>query len=516
MPNTSNNKKAIADFSHLFGQKLLDTANYYFEKRSDTALICYGIIMKSYTEEDDEEQVKRIVEAYNKAAGIHYYMSDYRTAYEFFIEALFLSEKHNFTDDQSKIYANIGNIYASFKDYDIAKLYYNKALNLCQDSAVMIILLNNLGDAELKSEKMDSAFYYLNQSLKICKRHNNIHSHLVLNTLASYYQKSKCYDSAYYYYQLSLDEIRPLNRAGKEAEYLSTLSKMFFETKKIDSALHYIRLSNAIAKEGNFLEVMSDNFRTLSKIEELKGDTKSAFEFFKKHAILKDSIFNIEIFGDISQLQRLYEVSKSNQQIEQLIIEKQIKKRTIYLQKIIWLITFTVLILVLNVLVFIILQNKKLMTAYRSLFEKNIEIIELQDQSSEKNDEKYKSSTLSDDLQKELLGKILKLMEDTSVICEPDFSLDKLSELVDSNQNYVSQVINTAFKKNFRTFLNRYRIREAQRLYSKLDTSRFTVESVALRVGFRSPSAFRSTFKEVTGVSPGYYLKSVQGGIVKV
>jgi YesN/AraC family two-component response regulator len=85
-----------------------------------------------------------------------------------------------------------------------------------------------------------------------------------------------------------------------------------------------------------------------------------------------------------------------------------------------------------------------------------------------------------------------------------------LAELVESNQAYVSQVINNTLKKNFRSLLNTYRIPEAQRLLSTPDAAKYTIESIAYQVGFKSRTAFREAFKEITGVSPNYYLKSAQ------
>jgi len=154
-------------------------------------------------------------------------------------------------------------------------------------------------------------------------------------------------------------------------------------------------------------------------------------------------------------------------------------------------------------------QNKRLNIAYKTLFDKNIKIIELQ-KSSKPESEKYKKSALTDEKQDELLEKILTLMENTEIICDTEFSLDKLAELVQSNATYVSQVINTEFKRNFRTFLNGYRIQEAQRLFSELDLSKYTIAAISQEVGYKSPAAFRSTFKEITGVSPNFYLKSLQ------
>ena len=85
--------------------------------------------------------------------------------------------------------------------------------------------------------------------------------------------------------------------------------------------------------------------------------------------------------------------------------------------------------------------------------------------------------------------------------------MHKLTELVESNQSYVSQVINDSLQTNFRTFLNGYRIKEAQKLLLELDVERFSVDSIGTKVGFKSPSGFRAVFKEVTGVCPTYFIK---------
>jgi AraC-like DNA-binding protein len=266
--------------------------------------------------------------------------------------------------------------------------------------------------------------------------------------------------------------------------------------------LFYIGLSNDVAKQNGFLKISSDNYLLLSKIEKSRGRNKSALDLYEKYASLKDSIFNVEKFGEINQLQRLYEISKTNNQIEQLVVEKQIKEKTIQYQKIIWIITLCVLLLVSMGLVFIYLQKRSLGIAYKTLFEKNIEIIDLKEHPSEKNTDKYKKNMPEGEMQDELLDKIFTIMEDIPVICDPKFSIDKLATLVESNNTYVSQIINNILKKNFRSFLNSYRIREAQRFFSAPDIAKYTIEAVALNVGFKSRSAFRDAFKEITGVSP--------------
>jgi len=507
----SQNNNIISKFKHLSQQQLLDTAYYHYDKNNaDTALVCYSLLINApAAKQNDSIQQKRVVEALNYSAILYCSMCDYRTAFELLIKALLLCEKHSLEADKSDIYNNIGNIYYGFKKYDMAKPYHQRALELCHDSSNMVLILNNLGIIEMDRQNADSAFYYLNKSLNLSRMNNNAHIYIMLHNLAMFYQNVQSYDSAFYYCRLALDEAKINKKIENEAATLSVLGSLYFDANEPDSALRYISLSNHIAEKSNFLKTAADNYLILSKIEEAAGNTIRAFEHYKTYANLQDSIFNVDQFGDISQLQRVYEISKTNQQIERLAIEQQIKDRTIRYQNIIQFITMGVLLLVSAVLLFVFYQKRKLNTAYKVLFQKNIEIIALQENIPEGYSEKYRKNILSDEMQQELLDKILLLMEDTSIICDPKFTIDKLAELVQSNRTYVSQVINTSLNKNFRSFLNDYRIREAQRLFSDLDATKYTIESVAFQVGFKSPSAFRTTFKEVTGVSPNFYFNSI-------
>ncbi len=468
------------------------------------------MIINTPAKDTDTEEQKIIIEALNKSGIIYRHLCDYRKSYELLIKGLDLCEKYGYDRYVSKFYTNIGDIYYRFKKYDIAKSYALKALATCRDSISSIIILNNLGHLEQESGEADSALVFLNRSLQLSKQHNNLYLDGIQNTIASFYQKTQQYDSAAYYFRLSLEEAKRNNKLEYEAENLSGLGKLFFEVGERDSALRYIGLSSAIAVDNHFLEILAENHLTLSAIGELNRQDKAALKHLKQYANLKDSIFDIDRFGDINQIQRLYEVSKTNQQIEQLTIERQIKERTIYYQQIIWLITLGVLLLVSGVLLVVFFQKRKLNKAYRALVEKNLKIIELQELGSEKQSKKYQKSALTDLMQQELLNKILAVMEDTSIICDTEFSLDKLAHLVHSNHAYVSQVINHVLKKNFRSFLNTYRIREAQRLFASPDAAKYTIEFVAFKVGFKSRNAFSDIFKEITGVNPNFYLKAIQ------
>ncbi|RTZ81689.1 MAG: AraC family transcriptional regulator, partial [SAR324 cluster bacterium] len=74
------------------------------------------------------------------------------------------------------------------------------------------------------------------------------------------------------------------------------------------------------------------------------------------------------------------------------------------------------------------------------------------------------------------------------------------------NRTYISQTINEKFNKNYSSFINEYRIKEAQKLLLK-DTN-LTYEGIGFEVGFKSKSAFNSAFKTYTGVTPSIFVKN--------
>lgn len=476
-------------------QQLLDTATYYFNRGDHKKAQVYhdSLIKQTLLYPDDREARKIAGKAYYQVAVIHFSLDNYRLAYEKALNAIQIAEEFNDSSQLARNYIVVGNIYLQFNRYDLAKQYYSSALNLNQDPRTIFVLFNNLGYTELKiGENLDSAFYFLNQSLQAAREND---AAILYANIGSYYQKKKHYDSAFAYYNLALENTGSYDYVREKANTLSNLGKLFFEMDQLDSAIFYIEQSNAVAGQHGILSVLTDNYLLLSKITRIKGQNAKAFEYLDQHLHLKDSLFNREKILEISELQRLHETAKTDRQIENLAIEKRTQRQIIFWQEVIF-------VLIVSALLFAYFQKRKSDKVNKILFEKSIEILNPQ--------EKYKKSKLVEKTQDELLHKILAIMEDTPVICNPEFTVGTLAELTQSNYTYVSQVINNTTKKNFRSFLNSYRIREAQRLFSEQDAAKYTIEAVAFQVGFKSRSTFYEAFKEINGISPNFYLKSLQ------
>lgn len=115
---------------------------------------------------------------------------------------------------------------------------------------------------------------------------------------------------------------------------------------------------------------------------------------------------------------------------------------------------------------------------------------------------------LDEEQRKKIADRIIRVMDDTKEYCRMEFSLEDMARLVESNTRYVSQTINETFGKNFRSFINDYRVEEASlRLMDIENYGNFTIKAIAESVGYKSHTNFIEIFKKSTGMTPSTYRK---------
>ena len=83
-----------------------------------------------------------------------------------------------------------------------------------------------------------------------------------------------------------------------------------------------------------------------------------------------------------------------------------------------------------------------------------------------------------------------------------DISLDEMAKAVGYSKWYLSKVISSTFRCNFRTLVNSYRVSMAQNL---LLSTRNSVNSIAYECGFKNQSSFNRVFLEISGVTPSIF-----------
>lgn len=151
--------------------------------------------------------------------------------------------------------------------------------------------------------------------------------------------------------------------------------------------------------------------------------------------------------------------------------------------------------------------------AYHSLRQKEIypfdenlrdELIML---NPEDEDDTTKKKIIADEELIQLKTQLNQFMVQHKPYLDPDLNLVKLAEMVEIAPHRLSYLINTAYNKNFYTFINGFRIEAAKAHLLNPAMKHYSVLGLAYEAGFNSKTAFNNAFKKFTGLTPSEFKK---------
>lgn len=118
---------------------------------------------------------------------------------------------------------------------------------------------------------------------------------------------------------------------------------------------------------------------------------------------------------------------------------------------------------------------------------------------------KYKQSCINGMDIDSVINRLYEIMELEKAFADEDISLKSIADELGLTTHQLSQILNEKIKKNFRTFVNEFRIEEAKRYL--IEERGRTILSISGAVGFNSYVTFCTTFLKMTGVSPSQFRK---------
>jgi len=121
---------------------------------------------------------------------------------------------------------------------------------------------------------------------------------------------------------------------------------------------------------------------------------------------------------------------------------------------------------------------------------------------------RYAKSGLHSEAMTALLVNLKQLMAENKLYLDPDLSLPKLAEQLETSVNHLSQAINAGLEMTFFDYVNQYRINDAMEILRNGNQRFPAILDVALSVGFNSTSTFYTAFKKINGHSPAKFRRS--------
>lgn len=104
--------------------------------------------------------------------------------------------------------------------------------------------------------------------------------------------------------------------------------------------------------------------------------------------------------------------------------------------------------------------------------------------------------------------KLRRLMEVDQLFRNADLGRQLVAEHLGISEGYVSQVTQESMGEGFVEYINGWRIKAAKEMLQDALYAPYSLEAIGQEAGFKSRSAFYTTFKKATGQTPGVYRKA--------
>lgn len=486
------------------------------------------------------------------AIGAYYYKQErYIDAMDVLAQAM---DKADQTGNDGIYVASLmklGNIYTLFDDYEQALHCYNGCLEkkFAQESdsvaarikSNMLLCYAKLGMREeaekcyrsigtlrMGSDNLNRLYTYINQAL--------------LMKVRKYYKGAIFFHTQAMQYALDHD----MNGLYAAAE-MGQIGTVYEESGDMKSAEEWYLKCKDFAEKGRFIGPLTTTYERLAGLYRKMGNASLSMKYNRLHVEYTDSFFRQKDYNSKRSLVNSYENRLKDRRMSAL------KEKNTTLTWVIATICMLMAVLIV-LLIYIYRVNRRLIYTQRLLIKKHQEHshqLEVQNEifasfehehaadTADAGDEEAAESTedgigtwheadgekdateeageetvveednlLSKKQADKLLMEIARIMEDTHTVCNPDFSLSMLAQKVKSNTKYVSWVINKSYGKNFKTYLNEYRIRTASQILADSDkVGSMTIAGIAEAVGYKSPASFHLAFKKIYGMTPAAYVK---------
>ncbi|MCL9807391.1 helix-turn-helix domain-containing protein [Flavobacterium amniphilum] len=116
---------------------------------------------------------------------------------------------------------------------------------------------------------------------------------------------------------------------------------------------------------------------------------------------------------------------------------------------------------------------------------------------------------IKDETVNEILEGLVKL-EEKKYFLKQECTLHTVAKKLKTNTAYLSKIVNNELGKSFSTYINELRINYViVELKNNARLRSYSVNAIAVEIGYKRPDAFTRYFKEATGITPTIYIKKI-------
>lgn len=255
------------------------------------------------------------------------------------------------------------------------------------------------------------------------------------------------------------------------------------EKKLFDKAASLYSKGIETSIENESMELRSELFLRLATVEDSLGDRMSALDNYRRYFASSD-------------MSREWELNDLRMSYQQISHEHEIQSKELALLKA----NRRILIIASGLTIFAILCIS-LIILYRRQRKTYRILVDQYQAYLQKTSDKPKQITDDDT---GLWDNIEKLMKEDRIYLRKNLTLESLAAEAGTNRTYLSKTVNSFSGKNFNSYIDGYRIREAVRIIEQSPKTA-VFKQIAETVGYNSVPVFYKAFTKETGLAPGKY-----------
>lgn len=356
-----------------------------------------------------------------------------------------------------------------------------------------------------KKTNKDSTLYFLYKSLSVAEKikdnNTEIKNNLKYSEIIFIYMRLGIFYLEYSDEEgnLKLAETHLLKaeKINKNKEGLSTrekavllnqLSWLYMEKKEYQKSIDYANRSLQLQNRPT-ARVESYEFLATSYME--LGDKEKSKFYMRKYTLLKDSL-NIANRKNADAT-----ITKMVSEVDNVHKENSKKQ----------LIIIGILALIATIVAFFIWRrnNKKLRKNYEQIIEK------LKDEPAQNKTpiNNTNRNTISSETEERILNQ-LEIFENSEEFLRKDLNISMLSIELNTNAKYLSEIIKNKKSHSFSSYSNSLKISYiVHKLYNEPKYRNYKISHLAEICGYSSPQVFFVAFKKINGVTPSYFIQSL-------
>ncbi|WDF46044.1 helix-turn-helix domain-containing protein [Chryseobacterium sp. KACC 21268] len=319
----------------------------------------------------------------------------------------------------------------------------------------------------------------------------------------------KDYSKALFYYQHSLDKLGKMSDNFLKALVLNGLAKTYLAKKDPSNAKIFIEEAQKLADESNYLNLKNEIYQTSQKYFALIKDldnlelNKAKQDSVQEKISVKSSAFINDSYSGLK---------KKN---DELARDSNAKNM---------LLLTTILVLLSGCAYFIFYKQrqkrslnkvKQILKDFEQIKKDTVEDVTTDIVGSEKDAVSPENiglpisepSTLMTDITEKKILYNLEKFEESLLFTQNTISLPYVAAYCGTNTKYLSYVVNTHKKKDFKNYINELRVRYIiLKLKNNSNYQKYKISTLAEEAGFSSQSKFAAAFKKITSVNPSEFL----------